>query len=352
MNELKKLVRSILYVAFYHGYYRWNRSWDRTRNGEPLKDGITAVVSAKNEAYIIPFCLKSLIGVVDQVVCIDNGSDDGTLELMKQFQTEFGDRIEVNVLEMPGALLGDCRNAGLQQTRYKWHLRWDADMVCRTSGGDDMKLLREKVLKDDRPRTIQLPRTNLRGDLHHTRKNLPAIDPGEPILVRFGKDIEYVEYGKFDVIKVPFYYAIEKENQRYYFHCEGLKSDDNLIYRRQYFEWREAFNAHTDSNRPKEVSDFGLFKENWCIREFGTSDRRSLKWRFQREFCNRLERIDTQLFGDYPDVLKPELQNANARFQVILKDGKPYLRVDGSDSEMLGYEPTKEDLPWALSKGL
>ena len=147
MNELKKLIRSILRAVLYNGWYRWVRSWDESRNGAPLKDGITAVVSAKNEAYIIPFCLESLVGVVDQVVCIDNGSDDGTLEAMNAFKEKFAGRIEVDILEMPNALLGDCRNAGLDYTRYKWHLRWDADMVCRTSGKEDMKLLREKVLK-------------------------------------------------------------------------------------------------------------------------------------------------------------------------------------------------------------
>lgn len=352
MNEIKKMIRTILRVVLYNGWYRWNRSWDKARSGKPLKNGITAVVSAKNEAYIIPFCMKSLIGVVDQVVLIDNGSDDGTLQAMQAFKQAHGHQIEVDILEMPGALLGDCRNAGLAHTRYKWHLRWDADMVCKTSGKEDMKLLREKVLQDDRPRTIQLPRTNLRGDFHHTRKDLPAIDPGEPILVRFGTDINYVEYGKFDVIRVPFYYAIEQENKRYYFHCEGLKSDDNLIYRRQYFEWREAFNSFTDATRPPEIADFAAYKEHWCKREFGTANQRSIKWRFQREFCSRLAPVDKALFGPYPDVLKEEMNAENARFRVLLNEGVPFYRVDTKDTTMLDYEPTKTDWEWAAQRGL
>ncbi len=350
MNQLKVIVRKILAIVLYNGYYRFVRKWDEKPNGQPLKNGITAVVSAKNEAYIIPFCLKSLVGVVDQVVCIDNGSDDGTLQIMHEFQREYGSQIEVDVLEMPNALLGDCRNAGLKHTRYKWHLRWDADMVCRTSGADDMKLLRKKVLEDDRPRTIQLPRTNLRGDFHHTRKNLPPIDPGEPILIRFGKDITYVEYGKFDVIKVPFYYAITKEEKRYYFHCEGLKSDDNLIYRRQYFEWRAAFNSYTDQNRPDSISNFEIYKKEWNLREFDTADLLSLKWRFQREFCNRLDRIDKVVFGEYPKILQSEMELNDTRFKVVLKDGVPYIRTDAEDQEMLNYHPTDEDKVWANSK--
>ena len=59
------------------------------------------------------------------------------------------EKIEVDILEMPGALLGDCREAGLNATRYQWHLRWDADMVCKTSGEESMIQLREKVLKSE-----------------------------------------------------------------------------------------------------------------------------------------------------------------------------------------------------------
>jgi glycosyltransferase involved in cell wall biosynthesis len=347
MVGLKTWIRKMLSVVMFHGYYRLFRSWDVSRSGKPLKDGITAVVSARNEEYIIAFCLKSLVGVVDQVVCIDNGSDDETLAAMRMFESKYGSQIEVTILEMPGALLGDCRNAGLDYTDYKWHLRWDADMVCRTSGAGDMKQLRKMVLKNDRPRTIQLPRTNLRGDFHHTRKNLPAIDPGEPIMVRFGRDIEYVEYGKFDAIKVPFYYAITEEEKRYYFHCEGLKSDDNMVYRRQYFEWREAFNKYNDSERPQEISDFELYKKSWIQEEFGTFDPLSIKWRFQREWSSRLVAIDKKLFGDYPDTLKEEMNRKDGRFEVLLKDGAPFIRIDRTDKEMIDYEPTDEDLAWA-----
>ena len=347
MEVLKKQVRKILCFILWNGYYQFARnSWDVARNGEPLKDGITAVVSAKNEEYIIYYCLRSLVGVVDQVVCIDNGSDDTTLQVMRSFKEEFGDKIEVDILEMPGALLGDCRNAGLDATRYKWHLRWDADMICKTSGKEDMRQLRERAMKNDRPRTIQLPRTNLRGDFEHTRKFLPAIDPGEPILVRFGKDVTYVEYGKFDAIRVPFYYAIEKDKLRYYFHCEGLKSDENLIHRRQYFDWRESYNKHVDGSRPERIEKFDLFKIDWNDRVFGTSETLSLKWRFQREFCNRLVRIDKELFGEYPETLLPEVGSKTPRFKVILKDGVPYSRIDSKDDLMANYQPSEEDLAW------
>lgn len=344
LNMLKNLVRKVLSVVLYHGWYRFDRSWDKDRSGRQLMHGITAVVSARNEEFTLPLCLKSLVGVVDQVVCIDNGSDDRTLEIMKRFKAENEGKIEVDVLEMPGALLGDCRNAGLDHTRYKWHLRWDADMVCRTTGLESMLQLRE-VIKDDRPRTIQLPRTNLRGDFHHTRQEF-AIDPGEPILVRFGTHIKYVEYGKFDVIRVPFYYSMVKESKRYYFHLEGLKSDDSMIYRRQYFEWRELFNSFSDAERPASVTNFEQYKADWCVREFETSNRKSLKWRFNRLNCHMLSPVDKAEFGEYPKVLIDYMNENDQQYKIVMQSGKPYIRIDSEDKEMLDYKPTPEDKAW------
>jgi glycosyltransferase involved in cell wall biosynthesis len=344
MNELKALIRKVLAALMYYGWYRWYRSWDVARDGTPLKSGITAVVSARNEEYILPFCLKSLLGIADQVVLIDNGSDDDTLKEMKAFQDAHGHEIEVDILEMPGALLGDCRNAGLDAMRYKWHLRWDADMVCRTSGPNNMMQIRE-LIKNDRPRTVQLPRTNLRGDFHHTRHKL-ARDPGEPILMRFGRDIKYVEYGKFDVIRVPFYYAIENDERWFYFHCEGLKSDENMIYRRQYFEWRENFNNYSDENRPERVQKFEYFKEDWGKKIFGTSNQLALRWRFNRYDCSKLRPVDKQVFGDYPEVMIAEMESDDPQYKIVRKDDQPYFRIDRSDSELRYYEPSEEDCKW------
>lgn len=76
-NNLKQIIRSFLSPVLYFFYYKWvKKSYEISRNGKPLKHGITAVVAAKNEDYTIPLCLKSLIGIADQIICIDNGSED------------------------------------------------------------------------------------------------------------------------------------------------------------------------------------------------------------------------------------------------------------------------------------
>jgi glycosyltransferase involved in cell wall biosynthesis len=314
---------------------------ERSRDGRRLRPGITAVVAARNEAYTIPFALRSLLGFADQIVCIDNGSEDGTIARMEAFKAAFGDRVEVEIISRPGALLGECRETGLGASRYRWHLRWDADMVAKTSGPESMLPLREEILRDDRPRSIQLPRTNLFGDLRHALAHLPIVDPGEPILVGFDRNVRYREYGKFDVIRLPVYFRQTRRAPRYYFHLQGLKSDSNLLHRFHYFEWRRAVNAGAGP----EAGDFEAFKERRNLELFGTNEPHSVKFRFGRQLMYVLVRYEPAVHGDYPEVLTRELEGPQ-RFEVVYRNGRPFRRVDHEDPEMAEYEPTRADLEW------
>jgi len=342
-SSARQLVAPILHVGWYS---RLRHRLEVTSNRQPLKPGITAIVAARNEAYLIPFCLESLVGAVDQVVCVDNGSGDGTLALMHEFQTRRAADLDIEVLVMPDALLGECRQAALELTRHEWHLRWDADMVCRTTGPETFPGLRRRVLTDDRPRAIQLPRTNLVGDLHHTHRLFPVIDPGEPILMRFSQLIKYREIGRFDVIRVPLSYRQVIDRGHYYVHCAGLKSDENLIHRFHYFAWREALNAAPDASTRHALADFEVFKRQRNLEFFGTTAPASLKFRYQRQLVYHLQRYDEAAYGQYPEVLRYELERPDPRFEVIYRDGRPYLRLDRADRDMLDYRPTADDLAW------
>ena len=71
---------------------------NRSRNGDVLKMGISAVVAMKNEEYTLPYCLESLIGFADQIIVIDNGSEDRSLNSAKEFKRKHGHKVEVTVI--------------------------------------------------------------------------------------------------------------------------------------------------------------------------------------------------------------------------------------------------------------
>ena len=56
---------------------------------------------------------------------------------------------------------------------------------------------------------------------------------------RLNKNLKYDYYQgiKWETIKIPFYYSMPSVKKRYYFHCDGSKSDENLIHRFHYFHW-------------------------------------------------------------------------------------------------------------------
>ncbi len=74
----------------------------------------------KDEAELLPACLESLVGVVDEVVVYDTGSTDGTPELAR--------RAGARVVEGHwDADFGRARNAALAACQGEWILHIDAD---------------------------------------------------------------------------------------------------------------------------------------------------------------------------------------------------------------------------------
>ncbi len=346
-SKIKSFLRRILSFLYYYIVYQFTRKkYEQTRDSKPLKPGISAVVAAKNEEVLIKYCLESLIGFADQIICIDNGSDDNTLSIMQSFSNKNKDKIDISVISMPDALLGDCREMGLKKTKHQWHLRWDADMVFKTSGTEKAEDLRKKVLSCSKPIAFQLARTNLFGDFKHTSLIYNIVDPGEPILIRFAKNIKYVEYDRFDIIKLPFYYKTIKEIRRFYHHFDGLKPDLRLMYRNCYFDWREQNNKAVNCGEQDKIKDFNTFQKEWQMERYQTNDLKSLKYRFQKEYVIQLKPYDVDVYGDYPDVIREMILSNNSRFQIEYIDGKPDRRIDFEDSEMTNYIPTKEDMEY------
>lgn len=90
---------------------------DSTQTSTPL---ISLSMIVKNEEHTLRACLESVQGVVDEIVIVDTGSTDGTIELAREFgakvyQTEW---------------IGDfahARNISLQHCTGSWVLYLDAD---------------------------------------------------------------------------------------------------------------------------------------------------------------------------------------------------------------------------------
>ncbi|GDX53438.1 hypothetical protein LBMAG27_24850 [Bacteroidota bacterium] len=309
-----------------------------------LREGVSAVVVARNESYNLPIVLESLIGFADQIICIDNGSDDNSLMKMKSFQEKFSHQVQIDVIEAPGRLLGDCRNIGLQHSKFNWHLRWDADMVFRQQIGKyNSQWLKEKIKHIHYPTAIKLARINLSGDFHHMSSLFANADEGEFFLVRRTKNLKYTEHEKFDVLGIPLFYDELKIPEVLVFHLEKLKSLDRIIYRNEYFAWRKS--VITSNN----TQDFESFRNEYRMKLFGISNPDSVKYRFHKKFIIlNSAPIDMKLYGPYPEQIQKVINEGNERFSYKYENGKAVARLDKEDSSLENYIPTKEDLEWDI----
>ena len=338
---IKSLIRQIIRPLSYWFYYYPNKnSLNKNINGKKLKNGISAVISMKNEEYTIGSSIKSLVGIADQIICIDNGSTDSSITEVKKVIKELEDKVEIELYEMPNALLGECRNFGLSKSRYQWHLRWDADMIAIDDGENNMKKLRTFALNCKKPASIQFGYVNLNGDFKHTVKG-HEFSFGEPYLIYYNQEIFYQEIQKFDVIKVPKYYNIIKTNKIYFFHCGGLKSDENLIHRFHYFTWRKFTINHENFNLKKD--DF-IKKRNKYL--FDTVDPNKVKYRYQKQNVYRFIPYKEDGNFKYPKIILKLLEINGNRFEVTYKNNQPISRIDHQDMNMKNFIADDNDENW------
>ena len=126
------------------------------------RPGITAMLRVKNEAEMIEACVSSIATVFDQIVIVDNGSDDETAALVERLIRERGlHHVELYAYPHRIARLGDEHqhtsersvhslayfyNWCLSRCTRQWVFKWDGDMVlpaCRV--GDFANMLQECV---------------------------------------------------------------------------------------------------------------------------------------------------------------------------------------------------------------
>ena len=127
---------------------------------------ISVVVITKNEAGRIKACLES-VKWADEIVVIDNGSSDFTLEIVKKYTD--------NILTFKNMDFSELRNKGMEKAIGDWVLYVDSDERVLES-------LKEELLK-----------------LVETEKTAYAISRRNII---FGREVNYGPYKKDWVIRL------------------------------------------------------------------------------------------------------------------------------------------------------
>jgi len=147
---------------------------------ERSDDRLTVCIIAKNEEQFLGQCLQSVRGVANQIIVVDTGSTDRTVEIAREHGAE--------VYSFPWCDdFSAARNAGLEHATGDWILALDAD--------EEMPAAQHEALRADmkKPGAIayRLPLTN-RGREIEGQSFLPRLFRNVPGAYYFGRIHEQV----------------------------------------------------------------------------------------------------------------------------------------------------------------
>lgn len=115
-----------------------------------LKNKLSVIIIAKNEQAMIEDCLKSVEGFADEIILVDTGSTDKTIEIGKKYGAE--------VFEEKGQEVNFSawRNRGLKEAAGDWVLYLDADERLTPPLRKEIKT----VIQKGGPLAYEIPRQN------------------------------------------------------------------------------------------------------------------------------------------------------------------------------------------------
>jgi glycosyltransferase involved in cell wall biosynthesis len=277
----------------------------------PLRPlGISVIMRVKDEEDWILSAIKSIEDIADEIIVVDNGSIDNTYQILEDLAISTNDsirlwrRTELDICSLT--------NFALEQTKFRWVLRWDGDMIAQTAGRYSISSLKKRLLSLDSRRyyLIYLRHINLSGDLFHQ-------DPKEMVHIEeyihtYSENARYIHTGQFEAIRVPKYYRVLFWYEPYSFHLNVKPARKVLL---RYF-WNVWFGMKLYHEFP----DLEDYVQERIEEEFGTNSWQKAECIcVQRAFRDHV-RYDPKIFGPYPELLEPYLKEP--RYRLEYQNGK------------------------------
>lgn len=114
---------------------------------------ISVVISAYNESQKIRDCLKSVKSIADEIIVVDNSSNDGTGTIAKSYGAKVFKRLN-------NLMLNVNKNYGFSKARNEWVLNLDADERVTEDLRSEIMTLFEKDVPDQISGFL-IPRKNI-----------------------------------------------------------------------------------------------------------------------------------------------------------------------------------------------
>jgi hypothetical protein len=264
---------------------------------------LTALIPAHNDDYTLDLCLRSIAGHFEEIVVLDDCSDDATAEVALDAAREHPHvRLHVHQGEQQLGWV-EARNRLLAATD-SGRLFWlDADdVLCEYAA----HALRE-VAESGEP-VVRLPLCELWGDFRHTTGRLRHYDRCHVFVDR--RLHRGFHWRGGSAARPHLVHGAARWPGPLFFHVKGVRPDRRLVERQVTRAWLRA-------GRPGRLQDFAGLR--------GMSDEEMHRRALDVLLRSRQDRLAP--FAETPP-LPAVLRQAPERFEMVYRNGVPADRLD------------------------
>ena len=108
------------------------------------KRGISLLVPTQNSERTIELCLRSFADFPDEIIVVDNGSTDRTIEIVQALLRDMPNMKFYNAPYLKD--LYENRQYAFERSRYSWIMRIDSDYIAYTNGPNNIMNFREIII--------------------------------------------------------------------------------------------------------------------------------------------------------------------------------------------------------------
>jgi len=323
------------------------------RSLQPRRPGISVLLAVQDEQYVLGLSIRSFLELGDEVIVVDNGSQDASRQIARALAERYPDR--VRFFDRPDLVdLYQNRAFALSQARYQWVVRADSDYVCYTDGPLAVQEFRRFVLSlrhSLQPAVIWVPQVNVFGDFLYTgcplahaggaaanpeRQYVPDVTSAAmPRLYQTFPGFAFVRRGRRETTRWLGGMQASTWPQPVWMHCT-IKSDLNLFRRSERTNWRQL----GDYTRFPTLEHY---IHSIVSDRYGTSDLAEAGRSYmQRHILPHLERYEERGRYPYPRLVAEQIQR-NPIFEIQRLgggaggDSAPHL-----ERRFLGFDPERD----------
>ncbi|SKA73907.1 Glycosyl transferase family 2 [Paucidesulfovibrio gracilis DSM 16080] len=304
--------------------------------------GISLLIPTQNAELTVELCIRSFVHYPDEIIVVDNGSTDGTKEIVKELEKEFDHLSFYDCPELPD--LHHNRQFALEKSRFNWIARLDSDYVAYTSGDNDIRDLRKLVLAAPRtepPSTFRIKQFSLTRDCNTVGIERSEKPEGRGKYVQGGwselgaRIIQYFSGMSFARVNKRWEGVPGQEtflsrtlDRAYWMHCDFKRPVDYLL-RSERTNWRE----HGDFDRYPTLREYlrAVLPE-----KYGTEClKKAALMYMKQEFDPWVRPYDPATMPPYPETVE-----LAAKGQLQLFSGSIVSRILPNQPRSTAHQPT------------